>query len=154
MKKIVVLLLAFVGMFAGCSQLPEGSTEYHQQPNDNLVIINNLSKEQAGLILSNTREYDKLLLNIENAALISTDQNNQCIRSYQTKSYINCLSHLRSVNQESAKIEVMTAKYLAQKGEREKAKEIYRKIIKAYIGNAYKPYVQQAKSGLEDLKGK
>ena len=154
MKKIVLLLLAFVGMVSGCSQLPEGSKEYHQQNDNNLVVINNLSKEQTGLIVNNTTAYDKLLLNIENAALISVDQNNQCIRLYQTKSYIDCLSHLRSVNRESAKIEVMTAKYLAQKGEREKAKEIYRKIIKTYIGSAYKSYVQQAKSGLEDLKGK
>lgn len=153
MKKIILLLLAFVGMFAGCSQPPEGSTEYHQKNYNNLIIINNLSKEQTGLIVNNTTEYDKLLLNIENAALISIDQNDQCSRAYQTKSYIDCLSHLRSVNKESAKIEVMTAKYLAQKGEREKAKEIYRKMIKTYIGNAYKPYVQQAKSDLEDLKG-
>ena len=154
MKKIV-LLLAFICMFAGCSQVPpERSLEPPGKNYDNLLIIINLSKEQAELIRKNTDDYDKLLLNIEKAALISVDQNNQCSRAYQTKSYIGCLSHMRSVNQESAKIEVSTAKYFAQNGKKEKAKEIYRNILKTYIGKAYTTYVKQAKSGLEDLKGK
>ena len=142
-------------MFAACSQVPpESSTEYPEKNYSNLVIIRNLAKEQAGLILNNTKNYNTLLLNIDKAALLSIDQNNQCSRAYQTKSYIDCLTQMRSVNTESVKIEVSTARYFAQNGRKEKAEEMYRRIIKTYIGKAYTTYVRQAKSGLEELKEK
>ena len=150
--KKFVLLLAWVCMFTGCSQAPDRPRVYDKSNYNNLFKIQAISKEQTEMIRNNTADYERLLLNINKATLITADQNDQCIRAYQTQSYFDCLSHLRSVNQESAKIEVTTARYLAQKGKKEKAKQMYQSVLKTYFGEAYRPYVKQAQIDLEDLK--
>lgn len=150
--KRFVLLLAWACMLAGCSQALDRPREYDKSNYNNLFAIQAIWKEQIELIRNNTADYKRLLLNIDRAARITDDQNEQCIRAYQTQSYFDCLSHLRSVNQESAKIEVTTARYLAQKGKKEKAKQMYRDVLQTYFGEAYRPYVRQAQNELEDLK--
>lgn len=40
----------------------------------------------------------------------------------------------------------------AKLGEKDKAKEMYRKVIVIYTGTAYKSYVKKAEFALEDLK--
>ncbi len=153
MKKVVLMLL-FATMWYGCLSNPYSNrwNEYYQQNYNNLVNIENLSKEQAELIRSDTADQGKLMLNIDKAKLIRADQENQCSWAYGTSSYIDCLTNLRLVAEQSAQMEIITAKYFAQKGMKDKAKEMYRNIITTYVGDAYRSYVKQAEFGLEDLK--
>ena len=153
MKKIVLLLVC-IYMLTGCSRATNRSDDYHQQNNDNQTNIDNLSKEQSVLINGNTSDYRKLLLNIKKTARIVGDQNKQCLLAIQSPSYFDCMNIFRSVNIESAKIELITAEYLAKNGKKEIAKEIYHDIITTYIGNTYAPYVKQAKLSLKDLNEK
>ena len=106
-------------MLTGCSQAPNRSDVSHQQNNDNQTTINNLSKEQTALINSSTSDYRKLLLNIKKTTQIVGDQNKQCHLAIQTPSYFECMSIFRSVNIESAKIELITAEYLAKTGKKD-----------------------------------
>jgi hypothetical protein len=150
----IIFLLTCICMFTSCGQAPNRSDDYQQQINDNQTTIYNLSKEQSGLINSNTSDYSKLLLNIKKTARIVGDQNKQCLLAIQTPSYFECMSIFRSLNIESAKIELITAEYLAKNGKKELAKEIYHDIITTYIGNTYAPYVKQAKLSLKGLNEK
>jgi thiaminase len=109
--------------------------------------------EQANLIENNTTDFDKLLLNITKATAIRADQESQCSWAYpSTSTYIDCLTNYRLIGEQSAQLEVMTAKYFAQKGRIDKAKELYRNIITTYVGDSYRSYVRQAEFGLNDLK--
>jgi hypothetical protein len=160
MKKIVsTLLLCCFSL--GCSgpkvnlDTPSNRwTEFQQQCHNNLVNIEILSDEQTGLIKKNTANYEMLMLNISKAAFIRADQENQCRLVYRSDLYLPCLGYLRSLREYSAEMEIATAKYFAQSGKKEEAKEMYRNVITNYVGSSYRSYVKQAELGLEDLKKK
>lgn len=126
-------------------------TEYYNQNLINIENMKNLDLEHVTLIANNTTDFNQLLSIIDQAALIRASQQKQYEFASGTSQGLDCLNILQLIGSRSAAIELDIADYLAKKGMKGKAKELYRNVITTYTGNAYRSYVRQAEFSLEDL---
>lgn len=73
-------------------------------------------------------------------------------RSSYDDIYSDCLETKHGIAKVAATMKINAAKYCAQKGLVDKAKELYREVIITFTGDSYRSYVKQAEFGLEDLR--
>ncbi|HBR21387.1 MAG TPA: hypothetical protein DD713_02275 [Nitrospiraceae bacterium] len=149
--------LFFLIWFYGCITPATNSysirwDEYYRQNVNNLSDSERLFNEQTSLINSKTSDFDALQAHISRADAVRADQQNQCAWAHGTRSYIDCLTNLGLIAGKTADLELITADYFAQKGKKDQAKAMYRRVITTYVGDAYRSYVKRAEFGLEDLK--
>jgi hypothetical protein len=143
-----ILLLLAVAVLSGCATYQDGAKNITIM---NLYDMDRILSDQTELINRKSADHRRVTKNIFLAAEVSQKQSDEC-NNVNRRNALNCLDDLKAINRAAAEVELLAAKHFKDFGNKDVAKDIYRKIIVKYTGGAYKSHVKQAEFGLEDLR--